>query len=56
MIVKKEGKMIAQVLVTDEKNAKAEAAKKLIEVEQELNYNVANDIYRKFGVGIRFHV
>jgi len=56
MIVKKEGKMIAQVLVADEKNAKAEAAKKLIEVEQELNHNVANAIYKKYGVGLRFHM
>jgi len=55
MIVVKEGKMIAKVIVVDEKNANVEAAKKLIEVEQELNYNVANDIYRKFGVGVRFH-
>jgi hypothetical protein len=56
MIVRKEGKVIAKIILKDPKEAMDEAGKKLIEVEQELNHNVANEIYKKFGVGLRFHL
>lgn len=56
MVVQVEGKMIAKIIFKNPKEAMDKTGTKLIEVEQELNHNVANAIYKKYGVALRFHV
>jgi hypothetical protein len=56
MVVQVEGKMIAKIIFKNPKEAMDKTGTKLIEVEQELNSNVANTIYKKYGVALRFHM
>ena len=56
MIIQKEGKVIAKIISKDTEEVMAKVGEKLIEVEQELNGNVANAIYKKHGVALRFHL
>ena len=56
MVVRYEGKVIATIIFKNPKEAMDKTGTKLIEVEQELNHNVANAIYKKYGVAPRFHM